>query len=379
MKTKINTISTKVLTALLVLMAFVISANAQINYGTNTITGTNASAIGDNNTASGNSSFVGGIDSEALGKYSLAFGDSAKVWSRNGIALGKQVSVFGAYSFGAGENVKTTTTSSMVIGIGYNDYHPLVNGTSRSLMIGFHSDKPTLFVSPSTGLGHTGKIGIGNVTDPQAKLHIKADNGENADLMLDPGGSSYLSIIKFGETSTNVSPNRIEAQPAGDLNFRTGSDFVFNEANIGIGTDNPRAKLHIADGDVFIEDINSGIIMKSPNGQCWRGKIDNSGSLVFEAIDCELLTKTDKHGSTPNLQVNIFPNPTSSNITIEVSGNHNPLTVRFFNMEGSLALSMPMKSSNLEIKTEKLPTGNYIVKVSTERGNIIHTEKIVVL
>ncbi|NOX45652.1 MAG: hypothetical protein GXO89_01570 [Chlorobi bacterium] len=102
MKTKINILSTKVIMALTVMIVFAISANAQINYGTNTVTGTNASAIGDNNTASGNSSFVGGIDSEALGQYSLAYGDSAKAWSRNGIALGKQVSVFGEAFFQEG-------------------------------------------------------------------------------------------------------------------------------------------------------------------------------------------------------------------------------------------------------------------------------------
>lgn len=55
---------------------------------------------------------------------------------------------------------------------------------------------------------------------------------------------------------------------------------------VGIGTKDPGAKLEIADGDVFISDINHGIIMTSPDGQCWRGTLDNTGMLNFSHITC---------------------------------------------------------------------------------------------
>ncbi len=55
---------------------------------------------------------------------------------------------------------------------------------------------------------------------------------------------------------------------------------------LGIGTNQPTAKLQVADGDIYIEDINQGVIMKSPNGQCWRLTIDNNGQLVPTAINC---------------------------------------------------------------------------------------------
>lgn len=56
--------------------------------------------------------------------------------------------------------------------------------------------------------------------------------------------------------------------------------------NIGIGTSNPHSKLHLSEGDLYIEQINSGIIMKSPDGQCWKITVNNDGSLSTQNISC---------------------------------------------------------------------------------------------
>lgn len=56
--------------------------------------------------------------------------------------------------------------------------------------------------------------------------------------------------------------------------------------NLGIGTTYPNAKLQVKEGDIYIEDINKGIIMTSPNGQCWRMTVSDAGAAVFTAISC---------------------------------------------------------------------------------------------
>jgi hypothetical protein len=60
----------------------------------------------------------------------------------------------------------------------------------------------------------------------------------------------------------------------------------YNEGNVGIGTKFPTSSLEVAKGDIYIKDINQGIIMTSPDGQCWRGTMNNSGTLEFTSVPC---------------------------------------------------------------------------------------------
>lgn len=55
---------------------------------------------------------------------------------------------------------------------------------------------------------------------------------------------------------------------------------------VGIGTSFPNSKLEVKSGDVYINDINSGLIMRSPNGGCWRITVDNNGNLTTTPIAC---------------------------------------------------------------------------------------------
>jgi hypothetical protein len=68
--------------------------------------------------------------------------------------------------------------------------------------------------------------------------------------------------------------------------IKTGNNLYYNSGNVGIGTATPQTPLQVSSGDVYIENIGSGVIMKSPNGNCWRMTVDNSGNPVFTVITC---------------------------------------------------------------------------------------------
>ena len=146
-----------------------------------TTNGLYPSAIGRYTQATGNYSFAGGIYSEANGAASFAFGN--------------RVFAEGGSSVVLGQFVRVHTSSAMIFGVGFNIDNPLINSQTHSMMIGFGSTKPTLFVGPSNGVNSTGKIGIGNVTDPQAKLHIRADQYDDASLLREATGSNKRSSI----------------------------------------------------------------------------------------------------------------------------------------------------------------------------------------
>jgi hypothetical protein len=58
------------------------------------------------------------------------------------------------------------------------------------------------------------------------------------------------------------------------------------KGNLGIGTITPKAKLEVTNGDVYVNDTTKGIILKSPNGGCWRVTVDNTGNFVRTSITC---------------------------------------------------------------------------------------------
>lgn len=61
--------------------------------------------------------------------------------------------------------------------------------------------------------------------------------------------------------------------------------FNTSNANVGIGATNPAAKLQVA-GDVYIDSNSYGLIEKSPNGNCWRLRVADTGAVTSTAITC---------------------------------------------------------------------------------------------
>ncbi len=59
-----------------------------------------------------------------------------------------------------------------------------------------------------------------------------------------------------------------------------------NSTRVGLGNLKPATQLQVSKGDVYLDNIGSGVVIKSPNGQCWRLTVDNSGVVVSTSIIC---------------------------------------------------------------------------------------------
>jgi hypothetical protein len=347
-----------------IMMAVNVQVNAQcVQCDSNTTAGGNyASALGISANASGQASFAAGLGVLADGNYSLA--------------MGKYVSSYGASSVTIGRYLQTNTSPAMIIGTGYDFDNMLSNNNSNSLMIGFNSAKSTLFIGGASGNGLTGKIGIGDVTDPQSKLHIKADNLEAAEVFIEPHqfGVSNSATLWLGTKEYGLRSRW------GRLEFKVGDagNYLFNDGNLGIGTTVPEAKLQVTGGDIYIEDITKGIIMKSPSGQCWRTTVSDDGSFVLNQVDCPgVITSAIKPAEFESKHILIYPNPTSGELTIDTGQDLDKGRITIFSIEGKCILSEPLHSIRQIIDLNHLKAGVYIVNVEGS-GRLIKSQQVMV-
>ena len=87
------------------------------------------------------------------------------------------------------------------------------------------------------------------------------------------GAGSYPTNIRFETTDMNQT-------------IRQERMRISESGNIGIGTADPKSKVQVESGDVYLSTIGTGVITKSPNGQCWRMTINNAGAMVITLITC---------------------------------------------------------------------------------------------
>lgn len=147
-----------------------------------------SSNIGNSTIATGYNSFASGYASEASGHTSTA--------------LGREAKALGAYSGAFGNFVKAVANNSFVLGTGFSSTLPLTN-SAAGIMMGVNSQQPTLTITAAANATRTGKIAIGNVTSPSAKLHIAGDGVENADILLASTGTNK-SVIQFRSSDNNI-------------------------------------------------------------------------------------------------------------------------------------------------------------------------------
>ena len=152
--------------------------------------GNTSSAIGKNTVSTGLVSFASGFGSQATESYTTALGFYSFATYNQATAIGSTVNSSGY--------------QSIVLGSGdYNSGSYLTNNIPRSLMVGFNSIYPTLFVVGNTDPqqhNKTGCVGIGNVTAPDAKLHIQGLIFRNAGLK-DIRKHQDIQIIRYYQFS----------------------------------------------------------------------------------------------------------------------------------------------------------------------------------
>jgi hypothetical protein len=184
-------------------------------------------------------------------------------------------------------------------------------GTSQLLSVPYALYAGAPWAKTTNGIHYgVGNVGVGtgptNV-DPTVRFQIRANTGgSTTNLRLvndDATGSTGMLFTGNGPDFNNFAigiNNTSSASGANeayiyqydnfDMKFGTNSTErlrILANGNIGIGTATANTKVQVAGGDIYLEDTNSGIILKSPNGtSCYRVTVDNAGNLITTSIAC---------------------------------------------------------------------------------------------
>lgn len=178
---------------------------------------------------------------------------------------------------------------------------------------------------------------------------------------------SYPSYMVFRTTGVNETESRERMR-------------LSEEGHLGIGTDIPASRLTVAKGDVFIEDISYGIIMKSPNGQCWKGILNNDGMLVFNVIDCPAVVSNNGgsiNNSGENEGILVYPNPGDDILNIQLAENHGYYQYIISNMKGEISFGDIIESDFTRIDISSLPQGSYLIRFHDRNGKMKAAEKFI--
>lgn len=223
--------------------------------------GFKATAFGIGCDAQGDFSFSSGFYSSSIGHSSISMGAYSSAESMNAVAIGRFCKANSAgYAFGQharalgepsvaiGHYVGANTSRSIVIGSCYSD-NRLINDRHNSLMVGFLSSYPTLFVGPTEQGQDFGRVGIGT-KDPYTTLDV--NGGVLCKEFIYPTGNAHEGYVlksdEFGKADwAPESPSLWTECLIGDGIYR-------KEGNVGIGNENPLSKLML--GHLWTFNIN---------------------------------------------------------------------------------------------------------------------------
>jgi hypothetical protein len=126
----------------------------------------------------------------------------------NSMALGTDVSVSGGKSIVIGSGASSSTSTR------------LNNTISNSLMVGFNSNIPTLYVSPSSGVNTIGAVGVGTTCIPNG--YVMAVNGK---MMIGEG------TVKLADAS-GCWPDFVFEENYDFMNWKEKENYIFTNKHL---------------------------------------------------------------------------------------------------------------------------------------------------
>jgi len=303
------------------------------------------------------------------------------------IALGTH-SLTGAnasLSLSIGSRVSTDALYNIVMGFGSDD-ELLYNDIEKSLMIGFDSDLPTLFIGPSSGTGTIGRVGIGT-TDPSALLEV------NGNLKVTDEAIIHIADIEDLLVSNSVSLSNLDITGIRTLIGHNNKLILQNNAsgsaqmtfasngNIGVGSITSPAHAFEIAGDFSVSDYSyfQDNIVQSPNKYLATSQIkapanqsltltDNSDNGIFIKDGGNVGIGTSNPGKTLDIagEIRVSELASSSGFQMIVSGTDGTLSMQDIPVGDNLGMHTATQNLNLN--------GNYLSGDGSNEGVFVDAD-----
>jgi hypothetical protein len=235
-----------------------------------------------------------GLFSMAIGGGTNATGVFSNIaWNAGDKFLKMEMDINGGNNFVAMGN-------SQLLSVPYALFAGNVDNTWEKVSSGISYETGSVLINPLPGSSPSYELQVGSKGDDRfTELNVKGIYAGDQSLSL-RGETDEWKLFRHAVIPPNFTGNFIIAtanysdnltQVATSFKYMLEIDLA---GNVGLGTGwknrvpRPSAKLHVVDGDIYLDSATStnGIIMKSPNGDCWKLTVSNNGLPVFTPEFC---------------------------------------------------------------------------------------------
>ena len=105
---------------------------------------------------------------------------------------------------------------------------------------------------------------------------------------------------------------------------------------------------------------------------------DNGTNILTQGFHQTELTVTSVEETLANIQLNMYPNPTSELLNIELGNNESDINLQLFDMSGKLVHQAKIEAyqTKFVLPMNEVATGNYLVQMQSVDGKMNTTHKV---
>lgn len=211
-------------------------------------------------------------------------------------------------------------------------------------------------------------------TQPVGYVTISGDCDDNDDQVTVPANVYYADTDNDGFGDSNNStlacslPNgyvdNSDDCDDTDQNITTGNTYYEDADSDGFGNGNS-VMVDCTQPAGYVTDNTD---CDDTNDQIYPGATDIADNTIDE--NCDGVDGYLGLNELSEMSAQVFPNPGTDNVNIELSGNWNPnVTVTILAADGKVFAAQIMKGNKVTVATENLQTGIYLIRVTDGTNN----------